>query len=139
MLSKVLAWLAEFMMSAAAASKPLLLLLCVVSSLPTFCKVVPADYASAFLIGGCPLQGCQKKTAAAQGPPLAAAAAEVQRTEEDILEGRQARTSRRVAEVRQDPVELPPVATTSADPGPRGAMLSRMSSTAVVDGILLWC
>ena len=76
---------------------------CVVSSLPTLCKVVPADYAPAFLIGGCPLQGFQKKTSAAQGPPLAAAAAEVQRSEEDILEGRQARTSRKPAEVQPGP------------------------------------
>ena len=57
-------------------------------------------------------------TAAAQAPPRAAA---VQRSEEDILDGRQAYTSwKLVKSIQKDPVVLQPLATTcAADPGPR--------------------
>ena len=67
-------------------------------------------------------------TAAAQAPPplpaaaaAAAAAAAVQRSEEDILDGRQAYTSwKLVKSIQKDPVVLHPLATTcAADPGPR--------------------
>ena len=64
-------------------------------------------------------------TAAAQAPPplpaAAAAAAAVQRSEEDILDGRQAYTSwKLVKSIQKDPVVLQPLARTcAADPGPR--------------------